>query len=85
MKDKQMKFLLCVVVVSVVLNIVLPIVAAQVATPEQANPSGSPAELSLVDQVVHMLVHHSQVPVTSSIVVAAIVAISVCVGKTVCK
>ena len=85
MNNKQMKFLLCVVAVSVVLNIVLPMLAAQVASPEQAHPSVSPAELSLVDQVVHMFVHHSQVPVTSSIIVAAIVAISVCLGKAVCK
>ena len=85
MNDKQMKFLMCVVAVSVVLNIVLPMLAAQVATPEQVTPPNGAAELSLVDQVVHMLVHHSQVPVTSSIIIAAIVAISVYVGKAVCK
>ena len=85
MNNKQMKFLMCVVVVSIVLNIVLPMVASQVATEEQANPSVSPSELSLPDQVVHMLVHHSHVPVTSSVIVAAIVAISVCVAKAMCK
>ena len=85
MKDKQMKFLMCVVAVSVVLNIVLPMLAAQVASPEQVTPPNGAANLAFQDQVIHMLVHHSQVPVTSSLIVAAIVAISVCLGKAVCK
>ena len=84
MNNKQMRFLMCVVVVSIVLNIVLPMVASQVATEEQITPPNGAANLAFLDQVMHMLVHHAQVPVTSSIIVAAIVAISVCVAKALC-
>lgn len=68
------------VLVAIVLNIVLPLMASPFATPEQIKPPNGAAALPFFDQLMHMLVHHAQVPVTSSMIVALIVAISVSVG-----
>lgn len=74
------------VLFAVVLNLVLPMLAKQVATPEEVSPPEGAENLGLKEQVMHMLVHHSQVPVSSSLVVALIVAVAVtsackCVSK----
>ena len=65
------------VIVAIILNLVLPFVAAPFATPEEIKPPNGASELSFKSQVMHMLVHHNQVPLTSSIIIAAIVLISV--------
>jgi hypothetical protein len=67
------------VIVAVILNLVLPLVAKPFATPEEIKPPNGASELSFKSQVMHMLVHHNQVPLTSSIIIAAIVLISVSV------
>jgi len=65
------------VIIAVILNLVLPLVAKPFATPEEIKPPNGASELSFKSQVMHMLVHHNQVPLTSSIIIAAIVLISV--------
>ena len=65
------------VIVAIILNLVLPLVAKPFATPEEIKPPNGASELSFKSQVMHMLVHHNQVPLTSSIIIAAIVLISV--------
>ena len=65
------------VIIAVILNLVLPLVAKPFATPEEIRPPNGASELSFKSQVMHMLVHHNQVPLTSSIIIAAIVLISV--------
>lgn len=72
-----MNDLLCVVVVAVVLNLLLPMLMKPLATPEEVKPSNGAGSLSMKGQVMHMLVHHAQVPISSSIVVAVIVVASV--------
>ena len=72
-----MNDLLCVVLVAVVLNLLLPMLMKPLATPEELKPSNGASSLSMKGQVMHMLVHHAQVPISSSIVVAVIVAVSV--------
>ena len=67
------------VIVAIILNLVLPLVAKPFATPEEIKPPNGASELSFKSQVMHMLVHHNQVPLTSSIIIAAIVLISVSV------
>lgn len=74
---KDMNDLVCVVVIAVIINLVVPLVVKSMASAEQVKPTNGAENLSLVDQVVHMLVHHAQVPLSSSIVVAVIVAVSV--------
>ena len=65
---------------AVVLNVVLPMVAVPFARPEEIKPPSCPSKLSFKSQVMHMLVHHRQVPVASSLVVALIVGLSVYLG-----
>jgi hypothetical protein len=48
------------------------------ATPEEIKPpTGNAKDLNFKQQLVHMMVHHSQVPVSSSIIVGTIVGLSV--------
>jgi hypothetical protein len=72
--------LVLVVCVSVVLNYVLPMVVKPFATAQQISPAGGAANLNYFDQIMHMLVHHAQVPLTSSLIVALIVTLSVVGG-----
>ena len=66
-----------VIIASVIINLVLPMVAKNFATAKQVTPPEGAAKLDFFDQVMHMLVHHAQVPLTSSIVVALIVFLSI--------
>ena len=43
------------------------------ATPKQITPPNGAQKLNFWDQLMHMFVHHKQVPLTSSIIVAVIV------------
>ncbi len=65
---------------SVVLNIVLPMVVAPFATEDEIKPPNGAENLSFKSQIMHMLVHHKQVPLASSLVVALIVGLSVYLG-----
>ena len=49
------------VLFSVVLNLVLPMVVAPIATKDERMPPKGAASLSFKSQIMHMLVHHSQV------------------------
>jgi hypothetical protein len=68
------------IVIGVVLNIVLPMVVNPFATVEEKMPKGGAASLDPKGQFVHMLVHHGQVPIVSSFIVAIIVGLSVFIG-----
>ena len=79
------KFLVCVVAVSVILNLVLPIVFTPFASPEEIKPTNGAENLSFKGQFMHMLVHHGQVPFTSSLIIALIVGLSFVLGKRCAK
>jgi len=66
-----------VVCISIILNLLLPAVMTTFASAKQIKPPNGAANLGFFDQVMHMLVHHNQVPLASSIVVALIVLLSV--------
>ena len=74
------KFLGYCVLVAVILNLIIPFGLKPLATPEQIKPPNGAQNLSFFDQLMHMFVHHAQVPLTSSLIVAVIVAISVYVS-----
>ena len=78
---KANKYLLCAVVASVVINILLPQVVKPLATQSEVKPPNGAAALPFKSQVIHMLIHHAQVPLTSSVVVAVIVALSITLGN----
>ena len=69
-------------VVGVVLNVVLALFLAMFATDDQKfPPNGKPQDLSYFDQAMHMLVHHEQVLLTSSVIIFAIVFLSTVIAK----
>ena len=68
------------IVIGVVLNIVLPMVVTPFATGEEKMPTGGAASLDPKGQFVHMLVHHGQVPVVSSLIIALMVGLAVFLG-----
>lgn len=84
MKGKN-NLICCSILIAVVINIVLPIIATPFATREEIKPMHGAHKLSFKGQIMHMLVHHGQVPLTSSLIVAAIVGISVCLGSNCIK
>ena len=69
------------VIVGIIINIVLPFALKPLATPEQIKPPDGAENLSFFDQLMHMFVHHAQVPLTSSIIIAVIVSLSVYIGN----
>tara|TARA_R110001592_G_scaffold20489_8_gene83065 strand:- start:2686 stop:2904 length:219 start_codon:yes stop_codon:yes gene_type:complete len=64
--------------VGVAINLVLPKIITPLATPDEIKPpTGNAKDLDMKQQLVHMLVHHGQVPLSSSIIVGTIVGLSV--------
>ena len=78
--DHEFKCIMNAIIFGIVLNIVLPLVVAPFATPEEKMPSKGAASLSPKGQFMHMLVHHGQVPVMSSAIIALIVGLSIYLG-----
>tara|TARA_B100000214_G_scaffold15019_1_gene10365 strand:+ start:186 stop:434 length:249 start_codon:yes stop_codon:yes gene_type:complete len=77
-----MKFdLINPIIFGVLLNIVLPLVLKPYATEEEIKPPNGAASLSLKGQFMHMMVHHNQVPLMSSVIIAIIVGLSVYLGN----
>ena len=67
--------------IGVALNIILSFAATPFATKDEVMPPNGAANLSFKSQVMHMLVHHNQVLFTSSLIVALLVGLSVCIAK----
>jgi len=65
------------VIVAVIINLVLPYMLKPFATKNEIKPPNGAYNLSFKEQLMHMFVHHAQVPLTSSIIVAIIVSLSV--------
>ena len=78
--EHEFKCIVNAVLIGIILNIVLPLVVAPFATPEEKVPPKGAAALSPKGQFMHMLVHHGQVPVMSSAIIALIVGLSVYLG-----
>lgn len=70
-----------IVIYAVVLNIVLPHVLKNFATKDEIKPPNGAQNLSFKGQLMHMFVHHAQVPVSSSIIIAVIVAVSIILSE----
>ena len=69
------------IAIAVVINLVLPQVLKPFATKDQIKPPQGAQNLPFLDQLMHMFVHHAQVPVSSSLIVAVIVGLSVYLSK----
>ena len=70
------KYFVTIICFSVLLNLVLPNLILPYATDIQIKPPLGAASLNFFDQIIHMLFHHAQVPITSSIIIALIVGLS---------
>tara|TARA_Y100000591_G_C21725115_1_gene640955 strand:- start:753 stop:1001 length:249 start_codon:yes stop_codon:yes gene_type:complete len=73
---KTIKYSLYAALIGIILNIVLSYVLSPFATKEEIKPPNGAANLSFKEQIMHMLVHHKQVMVTSSLIVALLVGLS---------
>ena len=62
--------------IGVLLNVILSAVAMPYATKVLITPPTGAANLPFFSQIMHMLVHHKQVILTSSLIVFALVFIS---------
>lgn len=66
-----------------ILNIVLPLLIKPLASDKEKEPPDGASKLNYKEQFVHMLVHHGQVPIISSIIIAFIIGVSIYLGYTV--
>lgn len=71
------KMLMYSVGIAILINISLPQILMPFATEDEVKPPNGAANLPFKEQLMHMFVHHAQVPLTSSIIVAVIVILSV--------
>jgi len=67
----------------VILNIVLAYGLSPFASVEAKTPPDGASKLGFYDQLMHMLVHHKQVPITSSLIIFALVFLSTIIGRKV--
>ena len=62
---------------AIALNLILPYIFTPFASQFEIKPPSGAGLLSLKGQFMHMMVHHNQVPVSSSVIIALIVGSSV--------
>ena len=67
-------------ILGIVLNIILSYSFFPLATKEEIKPPNGAENLTFKSQIMHMLVHHSQVPLTSSLIIVLIVSLSMVLG-----
>lgn len=79
------KVIICAVIIAVVINIILPLLLKPFATENEVKPPNGAHNLPFKSQLMHMFVHHAQVPVSSSIIIAIIVGLSLVTCKGMCK
>tara|TARA_Y100000389_G_scaffold49009_1_gene44618 strand:+ start:8110 stop:8358 length:249 start_codon:yes stop_codon:yes gene_type:complete len=73
---KLLKISLVAAVLGILLNIVLSYSFYPFATKNEIKPPNGADKLSFKSQILHMLVHHKQVILTSSLIVGLLVGIS---------
>jgi len=62
--------------IGAILNIILSYGLSPFATAEELKPSKGASNLSFKSQIMHMLVHHKHVMLTSSLIIALLAGIS---------
>ena len=73
---RALKYSVYAALIGVVLNVVLSYILSPFATKEEIKPPNGAANLSFKEQIMHMLVHHKQVIITSSLIIALLVGLS---------
>lgn len=64
------------ILIAILINLILPKILMPFATEDEIKPPNGANNLSFKEQLMHMFVHHAQVPITSSIIIAIIVLLS---------
>ena len=64
----------------IALNLILPVLIDPFATEEERMPTNGANNLPYKSQFIHMMVHHKQVPLMSSLIIALIVGLSIILG-----
>ena len=67
-------------IIAVLLNLILPYLVKGYATKEEIKPKNGTNTLSLKGQLMHMMVHHAQVPLSSSIIIFTITFLAIVIG-----
>ena len=80
---REMKISLYAGLIGVLLNIVLSAAVMPFATSDQITPPNGAENLSYFSQFIHMLVHHNQVVLTSSLIIFKLVYISTIVSLSI--
>jgi hypothetical protein len=63
-------------VIGVLLNVVLAYALSPLASKEEIKPPNGASNLPFKSQIIHMLVHHKQVILSSSLIIALLTGIS---------
>lgn len=77
-----MKIEIKAAIIAILINIMLPLILTPLATPHEIKPPNGAASLCYKCQFMHMMVHHNQVKITSSVIIGLIVYLSVLLSKT---
>ena len=77
---KESDCILNAVFMAVSLNLVLSYALAPFATEDEVDPPEGAMNLPLKSQFMHMLVHHRQVPLMSSVIVGLVTGLAVYLG-----
>ena len=63
-------------IIAVILNLIIPHAFEKMASHHEVKPPKGAHKLSMKSQLMHIFVHHAQIPISGSIIVALIVILS---------
>ena len=72
---------ICAVIFGVLINLILPQILKPFATENEIKPPDGAENLTFKEQLMHMFVHHAQVPISSSIIVVVIVTLALILAQ----
>ena len=73
---RRMKLIRYSILIAIVINLLVPCILKPFAKPYEIKPPNGAGSLSFKSQLMHMFVHHAQVPISSSVIIAIIVGIA---------
>ena len=68
------------IIMGVILNLGLPLILKPFVSEDEISPPNGASNLSFKSQFMHMMVHHNQIPLMSSIIIVIIVGLSIKLG-----
>lgn len=80
MLSKEVKCAGISAIIAVLLNLILPYLVKGYATKEEVKPKNGAHTLPFKGQLMHMMVHHAQVPFSSSVIIFTITFLAIYTG-----